>query len=509
MFDVGIQDATYSRLIPEDNYLSIRRNDPDQYKYLVGQNGEGLKWGKVGKGAQITPPRLYMTEQVDKYLPLKSANFSPLESLGYGGLGIGWGLQCWEYSDSDLTRTGLNTSKIRAAYEIVSQRIGISATKDVASDYTIGSLKTFQPSASADQNHTYIQNKYLKHKDAMEANGVYVGRTPLALITEDLDDRKGYKYQDMDYYSNSVNSAWRPPVTIQALRKKANFIYVGSRLVTNFTEKDGLVKVSGIDTKNSISFSVCCRKLVLASGALGSARLVLRSLGKPGVRLPILSNPHSYIPCVQPVMLGKGTEEKKLGFGQLSYFIDKAGDDAGISVASSYSYQSLMLFRLISQLPINFADARNVARYLTPGLVIMIAQHPDVPSPEKYLSLVKASESPTGDKLEANYLLTAKEENTWRNRENQYISLMRRFSTFAMKRVPTEHGSSIHYAGTLPFSKTNRGEFSLSPSGQLHGTKNVYVADSSGFNYLPAKGLTFTLMANAHIIAENILSNAA
>jgi hypothetical protein len=39
----------------------------------------------------------------------------------------------------------------------------------------------------------------------------------------------------------------------------------------------------------------------------------------------------------------------------------------------------------------------------------------------------------------------------------------------------------------------------------LHGTRNVYVADGSGFKYLPAKGITFSLMANAHVTAENVL----
>jgi hypothetical protein len=39
----------------------------------------------------------------------------------------------------------------------------------------------------------------------------------------------------------------------------------------------------------------------------------------------------------------------------------------------------------------------------------------------------------------------------------------------------------------------------------LGGTKNVFVADGSGFKYLPAKGLTLTLMANAHLVALNSL----
>jgi hypothetical protein len=506
MFDVGVEDKIYDKIIPDKDYITLRKTEDEQYKYLIGEKGEGLKWGKVGKGAQITPPRMYMTDLTNKYLPLKATDFLPLESLGYGGLGIGWGLQCWEYSNADLSSAGLDIHKIRQAYDVVSGRIGISATKDAAADYTIGDMKTYQPSANADRNHLYIQEKYDKHINNFRSNGVYIGRTPLALITKDFNGRKGYRYRDMDYYSNNGKSAWRPAITVDNLRKKSNFTYVGSCLVTDFSEKKDLVIVSGINIKTNKSFSVGCRKLVLASGAIGSARIVLRSLGKDSDRLPILSNPHSYIPCVQPTMLGKGLESKRLGFGQLSYFIDKVGDDAGLSVASSYSYQSLMSFRLLNNFPLNMADARNFIRYLTPSLIIMIVQHPDTMSSKKYLKLVPAPDSPTKDKLETHYSLDDNEEETWRKRDKQYASLMRKFRTYAVKRIPTEHGSSIHYAGSLAFSKTKK-EFSLSPSGRLHGTKNVYVADSSGFNYLPAKGLTFTLMANAHITAENVLNN--
>jgi len=42
-------------------------------------------------------------------------------------------------------------------------------------------------------------------------------------------------------------------------------------------------------------------------------------------------------------------------------------------------------------------------------------------------------------------------------------------------------------------------------SGLLRATKMVYIADGSTFAYLPAKGLTLTLMANANRIGENIL----
>ncbi len=65
-------------------------------------------------------------------------------------------------------------------------------------------------------------------------------------------------------------------------------------------------------------------------------------------------------------------------------------------------------------------------------------------------------------------------------------------------------GSSVHYAGTIPYNDKNS-EFFLNSDGKLNCSKNVYVIDGSGFRYLPAAGLTFTLMANAERIGRHIL----
>jgi choline dehydrogenase-like flavoprotein len=140
------------------------------------------------------------------------------------------------------------------------------------------------------------------------------------------------------------------------------------------------------------------------------------------------------------------------------------------------------------------------------GLVILLVQHPDNASEDKYLELVKDKNSPTGDKLKINYNLDNTTEKKWLKREKQYMSAMRKLGTYPLKRVDPGHGSSIHYAGTIPFSD-NEQSLTLSRKGRLHGCKNVFVADSSGFNYLPAPGLTFSLMANAHLVAEEVLKN--
>jgi choline dehydrogenase-like flavoprotein len=61
-------------------------------------------------------------------------------------------------------------------------------------------------------------------------------------------------------------------------------------------------------------------------------------------------------------------------------------------------------------------------------------------------------------------------------------------------------GASVHYAGTLPMSAT-RAPLTTSPAGESHDIAGLFFADGTTFPFLPAKNLTFTLMANADRIA--------
>lgn len=507
MVDVGLENPDYHKQVPQKNYIEIRKKEPGQHKYLIGENAEGVVWGDIGKGAQITPPRQYMVDQTGTYLRLKSDTFSPLESLGYGGLGIGWGLQCWEFSDADIRAAGLDETRMRDAYETVARRIGISATKDEASPYTMVDLKSYQPSPKMDRNHARIHKKYKAGKKYFNRKGFVLGRTPLALLTRDMGKRKKYAYRDMDFYTDNDQSAWRPWITVNALKKKRNFTYIGGHLVTRFTEKRGFTEVECLTVPGNKKVTLRCKNLLLCTGALGSGRIVLRSMGGKRDRLPLLCNPYSFIPCIQPAMVGREVEPKKLGFAQLSLFLDEDRKDFNVSIASLYSYQSLMLFRLMGQVPfLGFADARHIMQYFMSGLVIMGVHHPDSRTDTKYVQLVRDAKSPTGDHLKAHYVLSGQERQEFSRREKKYIAAGRHLGIYAIKRMNPGYGASIHYAGTLPFSDEDK-LLTLSRSGRLHGTKRVYVCDSSGFNYLPARGLTFSLLANAHITAQKAFNH--
>ncbi|WP_025666540.1 hypothetical protein [Aquimarina megaterium] len=504
LLDIGEEDKVYKDVIPNADFRTIRENDELQHSYFLGNKFEGIPWETTRVGSQLTPPRSFLTRFSEKLLPFESNSFQPMESTAKGGLGGGWGLGCYVFSKLELEALGLNESEMLSAYQEVASYIGISGAKDDGSPYSIRNLKDIQSPTKIEDNLKGIFNAYYTNKNKLNKKNIFIGRSGLALLTKDWNNRSAVKYSDMGFWSDSNKSAYRSWITIDELLKKPNFDYHKKCLVIKFKEQENKIEVyvKRIDTNEEQVF--VCKKLILSPGVLGTARIVLRSFDYKKEKLPIICNPYSYIPCLQWRRLGKKIERYKTSFAQLLLFIDENKDNFDVSMAALFSYRSLLLFKLIKETPLNFADARIIMQFLHSSFTIAGIHHPDKGSDSKFISMKKDVSSYTGDILTGQYILSDDEQRINHAREKKIRKALRVLGCFPLKTIRTPIGGSIHYGGTLPFDEGGD-LFTISKSGKLGGTKNVFVADGSGFKYLPAKGLTLTLMANANRVARNVL----
>lgn len=504
VLDVGERDETYGRLVPRADFTTVRTTDEEQHAYFLGTDYEALAWANSRVGSQLTPPRGHLVRGVEQRIPIVSDSFFPLESLAYGGLGGGWGLGCFVYSAAELERTGLPVSAIQDAYQVVADRIGISGADDDAAPYCLGHLERIQPAPPLEENLAGLLAAYERRRARLNREGFHVGRSALALLTEPKDGREPTSAHDMDFWSDHGRSAYRSWITMDALRAEGAVEYLDGRLVTRFEEHGDEVVVEALRVDGSATERFGARRLVLAPGALGSARIALRSLGDPSRRLPLLSNPYTYMPCVQPRMLGRPIAAHKPSFSPLILYHEPRGADDEVLQAAFFSYRSLLLFKLVNEAPLSIRDARRIMHELLSSFTIAGVHHADHGDRDRWVQLVPDDASPTGDALRAEYRLRADEERGNAGREALLARTLRRLGCFPLKTIRTPHGASIHYGGTLPVAR-DEAPFTLRPDGRLAGTRRVFVADGSGLRYLPAKGITLTLMANAHRVAAGVL----
>lgn len=506
MLDIGVEDETYKDLIPDKDFITLRKEDYHQHNYFLGTKFEGIPWGTNKVGSQLTPPRNYLNQLTKKWIPFESDTFKPMESLAKGGLGGGWGVGCYLFSKPELEAVGLNEPQMLKAYETISEYIGISGTVDDGSPYSLRNLKNILPIYKVEQSLNGIYNAYLQKKNRINSKNIYLGHAGLAVLTKNMNKRDAHKYKDMDFWTDKDKSAYRSWMTIDELKTKQNFSYHKNCLVLKFIEHNNLVEVIVIRTDTNERQIFKCKKLILSSGVLGTARIVIRSFDYKQVQLPIICNPYCYIPCIQWRMLGKLMEQNKMSFGQLVLFMDDYKNNFDVGIAALFSYRSLLLFKLIKETPLNFADARIIMQHLQSSFIIAGIHHPENPSVDKFIQMKKDAISITGDILTGQYILSDIEVELNLKRENKIKWALRTLGCQPLQTIHTPIGGSIHYAGTMPFNSTNK-PFTVLPNGQLSDTKKIFIADGSGFKYLPAKGLTLTLMANAYLTAINSLKN--
>ena len=130
MLDVGNSDAHYAPLIPDAPFSDIRANDPEQHRYFLGDDFEGVPFGEVRVGAQLTPPRRFIQRDTERLTPLATTSFAGFESLALGGLAAGWGAVAVQFDDVDLADFPIEQRNLAPHYEAVAARVGISGARD-------------------------------------------------------------------------------------------------------------------------------------------------------------------------------------------------------------------------------------------------------------------------------------------------------------------------------------------------------------------------------------------
>jgi hypothetical protein len=189
----------------------------------------------------------------------------------------------------------------------------------------------------------------------------------------------------------------------------------------------------------------------------------------------------------------------------LTAIYDPSGDAEHLVQAQLYSCRSLLLFRLLKESPLPYGESLRVMRALYNSMIVMVIQFEDYQTPGKHCTL-RHSRGESPDCLEIAYEASSETGPHVRQAVKMLRYLIRELGCIPLRTVEPGHGSSVHYGSLLPFSLDEK-PLTTSPAGRLRGTHGVYIADGAAFTYLPAKGLTLTLMANANRIGQNVCAD--
>jgi hypothetical protein len=503
VLDVGFDDPAARAAIPDLSFDDIRSQDAGQAAYFIGGNREGIPRKGVLVGAQLTPPRQFIHRQAQDYFPVETGPFMPMIATSLGGLGAGWGAAAFVFSPRELESTGLPVDSMTAAYARAAKLIGISGDRDSAvAKWFWPSDAPLLPPLDLDDNATNILMRWQRQSGKLDNLGVHAGRIPMAVLTRDQGERRANPYFDMDFYGDSRKSVFRPRYVLESLQGRQGFDYRSGVAVFQIKSRHGdRPRVHAVNIATGSEEVFTAGRVVLCANALNSARIALNSLALRQPQTSLLCNPYTYFPTVNLGMLGRPAGGRRHSLAQFGgVLLDDAHQEID-GVFQMYSYRSLLLFKLVKEMPLPPALGLLLARTLATSLSIFGIFFRDEMAEGKRMELVAGGlrEKPA---LRFSHAFSIRELAWKRACEAKFRRALLRANCVPIGQVDPGPAGSIHYAGTIPADNPVNPLVRTLPDGTIEGLPHVYTGDSSSWNSLPAKGLSFTLAANAIRVAE-------
>lgn len=316
--------------------------------------------------------------------------------------------------------------------------------------------------------------------------------------------RRAAAGHDLEYFADHGGSVWRPGLLLDELEREPGFQYHGGLVVERFRERDDVVEVECRTLGGGDSRRFGASRLLLAAGAIGSARVALASLAAAGARTPLLCNPYAIVAALDLSRLGQPDDGRpRHSLAQLAAVV-RHPRDADAVVASLFTYRSLHLFRLARELPLPPAAAMLAARLVATSLLLVGVHQSDRGGETRFLELLPGDERTV---LRVGWSRDGDEALRVRRGERAVVGALLRLGCLPLGIRRPLPGASIHYAGTLPMTAEGP-PLTCDADGRLRPTRRVFVADGSTWRFLPAKSPTLSFMANARRVAAAAVRDA-
>ncbi|HTM08806.1 MAG TPA: GMC oxidoreductase [Verrucomicrobiae bacterium] len=494
LLDVGARPPASAL---KNNFYELRR-DPgpvDLFGELIGNSFESLHniFHPYLSPKLKAPGMKFVLEGAERLAPLESRSFEAAISFAAGGLANAWGAGLYRATDKDLKGFPIGARDLDPYYDVLTEKIGISGDDDDLGRY-FGAARGLLPAMKIDANGAALLGRYDKRRRALNRAGLYIGRPRLAVLTRAHDGRPAYGYEGLEFFRGDNPAIYTPALTLKEMIARGEIAYAPGLLVERYNESGDEVRVLARESAGGARRDFTARRLILAAGALNTAKIALNSNDDCDTRLPLLDNAVSYIPLIDPRRIGAAFEKEFFAAATLNAVYDGPLWPEPVQM-TLYGAAGTLRSDFLFDFPLAARDALAAAKYLTPALVIAQLFYPDAPAATNYLRL-----APSG-KLELAY-----EPKRRGALEARLVKLFRRLGCFGLARF-CKHlapGSSFHYAGGLPMKSAPRTGYETDRSGRLAGARAVYIADAANFPALPSKNHSFTMMANAMRIAAEV-----
>jgi choline dehydrogenase-like flavoprotein len=501
--------------LPQASFEAFKETYADSVGYFLGDDYSGAL---VPSPAGASDQEYYALPKSKDYVFAAPAQarliedgLAPLSSFAAGGLAECWTAGAYTFDDADLTDFPFGYAEMAPHYGTVARRIGVGGAPDDLAAFIPVHDNLAEPVRLNEPSARLLAAYDRKRARLATRHAVRLGRSRQATLSSALGERAGCSECGRCLWGCPTGALYTPSYTLRQCLTHPGFTYLPGRFASHFT-------LSGTDNLDTLvvhpvgggtAEEVRGEAYVLASGALNSSRIFLRTLyfgrGELAKLGGLMDNRQVLAPFYLLDMLGRRHRSDAYQYHQLA--VGARSETTGQYVHGQVTmFSSGVVHPVIQQLPFDLRTASNVFAAVRSGLGVLNLNFHDYRRETNFVALEPDPSSPDGElALKVRYRPRPEEDEDIRR---TLAAMNRFFLDLGAPIIPgmtklRPMGAGVHYAGTLPMSRESA-PHTVGPDGRSYDFGNLYVADGAILPFLPAKNLTFTLMANATRIAAGM-----
>lgn len=503
LLDVGYSGQPPVR--PEDTLQKLKENLPDPAEYFLGKDFAGVLLPDIEKEYYGIPPgKQYVFRNAGDFR-FRSRGFEPLFSFAQGGMAQAWTAGCYPFNDAELADFPFGYRDLEPHYNEVARRIGVTGEPDDLARFFPLHQHLLEP-IPFDRHSQLLMDTYARRKEALNRAGFYMGRTRVATLSSDRDGRKACERLGRCLWGCPTFSLYTPSLTLAECREFSSFTYRPGVRVTHFRYDAGH-RVTGVVAEpvaGGPAQEFPAETLVLAAGALSSTYVYLNSIFQDSgevVELPgFMDNRQVLVPFLNLRLLGQQYEPDSYQYHLVGLGLETK-DPRHYVHGQVTTLKTGLLHPIMQNLPVDLRTASFIVRNTHCALGIVNVNFHDTRRDSNAVTL--ETEPGASPRLAIRYEPSSDEPQRRRDALLRVGKGLRRLGCIVPPGMAhlRPMGASAHYAGTLPML-AGGDSHTTTPAGQSRAFPNLYLIDGASYPFLPAKNITFTLMANAARVAE-------
>lgn len=503
MLDFGHRE-TVPTIDPRLSLGEVRRR-ADQWKMMVGDQRLGTAHAAASPKLRVPFHRHVFAHHNSRYR-IVTRNFTAVGSLAEGGLSNAWGAGVSMFDDDDLADFPISLADLIPSYRRVSKRIGVSGSNNDDLSTFHGIDDFLLPAVRTSGNLRALYQRYSANPRSAWAQGFRVGHGRNAVLTEDRPNRSRCIYCGRCLWGCELGAIYSATADLAQLRKKAAFSYHDGVFVERLVKVESGWRLVARNERTAATTHFDAERVVLACGAIGSAKIVLDALRMYNTDISMQSTPAAgFGLLLLQRRLAHMRDDDTFGLTQLSFRAELPEAHRGYVSGSLFSADTLPASEFIAQLPFAYPLSRRIVRIGQPQLIVgnvcFAGDHSRNAiriDGEGRLEIAAAS------KVETLHVAKAFARRL-RRMASRYGAVMLP-GTFRL----LAPGEDIHYGAAVPMREQPEANETNS-LGEVAGLPGVYVADGASLSSLPPKPPSLTIMANADrigtLLAELLLES--